>query len=386
MDSFKEAFIKIASKNNNSSVEPVINNDDFEDTIRKLAFGRELVLYGGGTGGYSTAYWLQQLRIQIDGICDTYRRGVFPITGQTIMTPVELYEKHFEAIILITTSQDFVDEIISGLINMGFPAERIIPFALPLAPPPRIPVEEFQRTHYSGYEWAYSLLADSLSQSVLLGIVQKYLLGLPILRSSDSPQYFENGIIRLEQNEVFIDGGAFTGDTATLFIKQCDSAGVRYNRIWSFEPDPELCDVYRRELTNFLNIEIMSKGLWSSDTELIFTRALSSGASSVTNNSPGEKFAVPVIALDNLFADKPYAEWPTFIKMDIEGAEQEALKGARRIICEKRPKLAICVYHKPDDLYEIMRILHELQPDYRFILRQCHGDGYNEQVLYAIPN
>ena len=74
----------------------------------------------------------------------------------------------------------------------------------------------------------------------------------------------------------------------------------------------------------------------------------------------------------------------TFIKMDIEGAELETLKGARRIITEQKPKLAVCVYHKPEDIFTIPEYLRTLNPDYKFYLRHYTFAAW-DTVLYAIP-
>lgn len=74
----------------------------------------------------------------------------------------------------------------------------------------------------------------------------------------------------------------------------------------------------------------------------------------------------------------------TFIKMDIEGAELEALHGCRDTIIKYRPKLAICVYHKPEDIIEIPSYIHEIVPEYKLYLRH-HSKDLSETVLYALP-
>lgn len=82
-------------------------------------------------------------------------------------------------------------------------------------------------------------------------------------------------------------------------------------------------------------------------------------------------------ALDSLIEIQP-----TFIKMDIEGAEMEALEGAKRRIMNGTPKLAICVYHKAEDIWKIPLWIHQLVPDYKLYLRH-HNDDYEETVIYA---
>jgi hypothetical protein len=91
---------------------------------------------------------------------------------------------------------------------------------------------------------------------------------------------------------------------------------------------------------------------------------------------------VTAVALDDVLVG-----WhPTFIKMDIEGSEVEALAGARRVILENRPSLAICVYHRPDHLWRIPLLLSRSADmiGYRYYLR-AHGFNGFDTVLYASP-
>lgn len=88
---------------------------------------------------------------------------------------------------------------------------------------------------------------------------------------------------------------------------------------------------------------------------------------------------IETVALDETVYDRK----PTYIKMDIEGAEQEALKGCKRIIQDYKPKLAICIYHKPDDLFEIPIMIKEMNPEYKLYVRQ-YADAWYDTVLYAV--
>ncbi|MGN0909664.1 MAG: FkbM family methyltransferase, partial [Succinivibrio sp.] len=86
---------------------------------------------------------------------------------------------------------------------------------------------------------------------------------------------------------------------------------------------------------------------------------------------------IDLCKLDDYFFEKP-----TFIKMDIEGAELDCLKGAERILRELKPKLAICLYHKPFDIFEIPFYLKKIVPEYTFKIRQ-HQRSFADLVLYA---
>lgn len=116
-------------------------------------------------------------------------------------------------------------------------------------------------------------------------------------------------------------------------------------------------------------------GLWNQKDELSFLQRSSNGHLSQEGN-----IRVKLDALDHILK----GEKVTFIKMDIEGAELKALQGSRNTIIEHRPKLAICVYHKPEDIIEIPLYIHEIAPEYKFYLRH-HSKEYTETVLYAVP-
>ena len=88
---------------------------------------------------------------------------------------------------------------------------------------------------------------------------------------------------------------------------------------------------------------------------------------------------IEVRKLDDMLRDRKV----TFLKMDIEGSELAALRGAERIIREQRPKLAICVYHKPEDMWEIPGFILNCHPDYKLYLRH-YSISYTETVLYAV--
>lgn len=120
--------------------------------------------------------------------------------------------------------------------------------------------------------------------------------------------------------------------------------------------------------------EIINKGLWNKTDILRFDGSKSSGSRIKENGS--EK--IEVTSIDETLKGKR----ATFIKMDIEGAEYKALLGAEQTIKKWHPRLAICVYHKLVDIFEIPSLLLKFNSKYKFALRQYSTIG-NETVLYA---
>jgi hypothetical protein len=123
------------------------------------------------------------------------------------------------------------------------------------------------------------------------------------------------------------------------------------------------------------NFYLRQSGLHNQNATLKFSaRAL--GVSKIADDGEIE---VSVETLDSL-----PIETPTFIKMDIEGSEKAALEGARKLIARDKPKMAICVYHKPNDLWELPLYIKELAPEYKIFMRHYSLRSAHETVAYAV--
>ena len=190
-------------------------------------------------------------------------------------------------------------------------------------------------------------------------------------------QYFPRDIpnyLPLSETAELIDCGAYTGDTIVDFTKITDN---RYGFIYAFEPDSTNFSKLERTAIEhgIRNIKLFNGGVGASDSTAAF---LSEDiASRVCDHGSS---LVSIHKLDNAIGSDAIS----LIKMDIEGAELDALKGAANIISNQRPRLAISIYHKPEDLVEIPAFLRSLAPDYRFYLR-AHKSLPIDVVLYAIP-
>ena len=148
----------------------------------------------------------------------------------------------------------------------------------------------------------------------------------------ESRTYFDLEYLIHEKEEVFIDGGALDGETSRRFVRWCDGD---YNKIYCFEPDSDNITLFRENMPSNDKISLITKGLWNKNGTLSFdNRGTASSRISETGN-----LRIETSRLDAMLQ----GEKATFIKMDIEGAEKEALEGARNTICKYKPKLAISV-------------------------------------------
>lgn len=187
-------------------------------------------------------------------------------------------------------------------------------------------------------------------------------------------QYFDCPFFEHDDHEVFVDAGVFDGMTAERFAAW--SKG-RYEHIYGFEPNVAMFGNCEEKYATLSNTTLLPKGIWNRETVLKFVEN-GPGSRIVEDDSATGNDTVPVISLDEILS----GERVTFIKMDVEGAEFKGLQGAKNIICKWKPKLAISVYHKNTDLWEIPQIILQYNPDYKFYMRHYFFNN-SETLLYA---
>lgn len=227
---------------------------------------------------------------------------------------------------------------------------------------------------YEGLERNIDKLKAILSDEKSIVLVDKILdkrkkSDIDYSELNEPNQYFVEEIIKRNPEAVFVDGGGYHGETVDEFIEFQKN---KFKKIYSFELDEENYNNMDKKKYDE-RVEFLNYGMWSE--EKICRYGSDTTSSSIENE--GDKLAkcIPI----DMICDKDRV---TFIKMDIEGAEIEALKGACKTITENRPQLAICIYHKPNDIYEIPFLLKKWVPEYKFFIRH-HSEVNVETVLYA---
>jgi FkbM family methyltransferase len=227
---------------------------------------------------------------------------------------------------------------------------------------------------------AFKLLADEESRQEYIAQMRfRLFLDFDSLPSpSSSVQYFPDHLFDLNSEEVFIDCGAFDGDTIRAFMKRMDSL---FKRIHALEPDP----------LNFRQLEQFIAALPQHVQSRIILHRIAAAeyrgqiGFTVTGNASSAADATAMMKVDCAPLDQILpAEVPTYIKLDIEGAEMDALKGAAGLIRQHKPVLAVSVYHQQDHLWRIPLYLKTLFPGYQFFLRP-HNEEAWDLICYAIP-
>jgi FkbM family methyltransferase len=189
--------------------------------------------------------------------------------------------------------------------------------------------------------------------------------------------YFPVDLLEPNEDEVLVDCGAFDGDTIQQMLKWSDE---HFTSIYAVEADAvsvERLKAYVAGLPETVSKKIHTMP-YAVGAEHCTLRFAMSGAA--TSTTADEGVDVECRTLDELFAEQRV----TMIKMDIEGAEHDALRGARRIVERDMPVLAVCVYHTQADVWRLPLLLRSMRSEYRFFLRAYDGDGL-QTVLYAIP-
>jgi len=352
------------------TVEKIRKQEDLESfraiTVRE---GKKIVIFGAGICGHMVYKIMYDVGIAVHLFCDNNRAGhIDEETGLEIVGPDYLQKGIDDFVVLICVLKDY-EEVCEQLMHFGFAQTQLHIMKDFFGRAPLGHLEE----NLSKYRQVYQILEDDLSQKVFLSKMKKLYLLEELLEivSPFKDQYFDERIV-LNDHEVFIDCGGYDGDTSAQFIKKCN--GI-YENIVIFEPEECKKADIEKNLSGY-HYELYQLGLWSKSGKLYFDAM---GTSSSRVSEKESDYVIDVAALDEMVYDKK----PTFIKMDIEGAEQEALKGCRKIIEDFRPKLAICVYHKWEDLYDIPIMIKKWNPEYRFYLRQYSDLGF-ETVLYAL--
>ena len=194
-------------------------------------------------------------------------------------------------------------------------------------------------------------------------------------------QYYPKDLMEFSTDEVMVELGSNNGDTLLGFLQHCP----QFKRIYCFEPDKNcipLLEKIKQSQKEYVNkIIIEQKGAWSNTTTLYFSLEgnVIAGNGHLVSNMSHATETINVVAIDDVISEPI-----TYMKMDIEGCELEALHGAEKQIIENKPMLAICVYHKMNDFTDIWSYLKHLNPDYKFYLRQHNKFSATETVLYAI--
>lgn len=311
--------------------------------------------------------------VDIDGVIDDFTR----IQSSRKKDILKIEDVPKDSIILwVATGSPL--EVKNRLDEMGYTHISYLSLckysSLDLVEPPFImDFKENFINNTSSYKKIFDLLSDEKSKKVFEKVINfkisfdyNFMNGFT---NNHEEQYFDKELIPNIPNIVFIDGGGYVGDTLPTIINNFPD----FKKIYCIEPNNLHISIAKRNFSQYENIEFINCGLGAN-------REYSKTAETTQNNCSHDFQAVDIDTIDNMILDKV-----DFIKMDIEGAEQDAIEGAKKTIEKYTPILAICIYHKAEDWYKIPQKVLEINSDYKIYLRH-YMEGIFETVMYFIPN
>lgn len=237
---------------------------------------------------------------------------------------------------------------------------------------------DYYTEHRMEFDAVCDMLADEKSRNVLEAYINQRISGRfeYLRRVKDTVQYFDDEIVDLSTINTFVDCGAYDGDSYEEFLKayrkKTGNEYMGYGYLW--EPELNNLKALHCKFDRDKQVTIIERGVWHTEETQYFSGEGTDG--SVTRKDKKEEIRMD--SIDNVIETSV-----DFIKMDIEGAEYQALLGAENTIKKNHPVLAICVYHKRDDLLRIPDLIRKFEGNYKLYLR-AYSYHSTEIVLYAI--
>lgn len=288
--------------------------------VNKIKNHDGIIIYGCGEDGRLSKLALEKCGYRVAAFCDTYQNNIE--VDNTIVVSVDDMLKEYPNHLICICSRKY------------------------------------------GMEMYRNLLVKQVSENDIYVPTYGIIIG-----SNSRNQYID--VMDAPKEGVIIDGGAYDGATAKQFIDWVGKGN--YSRIVCYEPEEKQAQYIQNRVLveNLQGIDVINAGLWNEKTELRFSSAGAGSTISVKGDT-----VVSCVTIDDTVKDKV-----SFIKMDIEGAELKALQGAVKTIKRDKPKMAICIYHKISDIYDIGSFIIDIWPDCKLKIR--HYTTYSwETVLY----
>ena len=225
--------------------------------------------------------------------------------------------------------------------------------------------EAYAEAHGEEFKKARKLLADEKSREVFDSLISYKLSGdINLLRSCETPPEEAESLLKIGREETYVDLGAYNGDTVERFLRLTNK---EFAEIYAVEPDyRNFSRMVRRNYALGRGIfHPINAAAWNENTRLTFRKSGGRNSSACNQYGRGPQVKVEGITVDRLLGEKK----PTLIKIDVEGAEREALEGASETISRHRPRLILSVYHRTEDFFALPLFVKEMNPGYKLYLR-----------------
>lgn len=316
---------------------------------------KPIVLYGMGNGADKIIAVLDSFGIKYSGVfaTDGFVRDKY-FHGFKLASYSELKEKFGDMIVLVCFGSAR-PEVMENIKRIASEQELYAP---------DVPVygdglftKEYAESRRTELEYVYGRLTDNKSKQTFLNVIKYKITGKPdylFCCETDTDEPY-NSFLKLSDSEHFLDLGAYNGDTVSDFIKRTSD----YGSITAVEPDPKNF----KKLTRFAEGKEKIRLINACISDKCGSKGFS--AHGGRNSSAGGDKSVCSVTIDSLTENTPVS----YIKMDIEGSEREAVKGAESTIKNYKPKMLISCYHRTEDLFALPIEVDKIRNDYKLYLR-----------------
>lgn len=349
---------------------------------------RRCVIFGAGTMGRRALSALQSMGIHPLSFADNnpslWGKSV---EGIPILSPddtAELFGQDALFFIAIRNENHWYGETFQQLTSLGcihISSSEPIAWRFPDKFPPFLlyDLPHNLYAHAEDVAHAARLWADGASIAEYVAQIQLRAFGDPSGLSAPEMEesYILPGVFQLGPEDVFVDCGAYDGDT----IRNLIDNQIQFDRIEAIEADTHsfarLADFVSSldpESANRIRLHQCAVGAHRGTVRFDDTGGVDSKV------SDEGRIVIDMVPIDVMFASKRVS----MIKMDIEGGEYDALIGAQQVIQRDRPILAVCVYHSQEDIWRLPLLIRKLCPEHRMYLKAYRGDGI-QTVVYAVP-
>ena len=333
-----------------------------------------IYIYGMGDGAVKIMSVMERYDIKIKGIfaSDEFVRG-HSFAGFKVMTLSQVEEIEDDFVVVLAFAAGY-RELYEKIFSI---TKRHIVLS------PDVPVIDFDgevfdfdyiKKNEEKLTEVYSMLYDEKSKEVFSDIINYKISGkieyLDNCTTEKSEVYKE--IIKPSSDEIYVDLGAYRGDTVEEFLSFTDG---KYKKIYALEPDGRNYKKLLLSVEGKENISAINAAAWKEDTTLFFA-AKAGRQSSVSENGK----ETDARSVDSVLS----GDGCSVMKMDVEGAEKEALEGAALTIKNYKPRLMISLYHRNEDIFSIPLQIKEMRGDYKFFLRHQLYIPAWETNLYCI--
>ena len=315
-----------------------------------------IIMYGTGNGADKVLDIFSEKGISIDGVTasNSFVRSR-SFRGFQVM-PLSYFEEKYESFTVIIAFGTSIPEVMDNIYHIAEKHTVLVP-AVPVVDSV-IFDDAFLNEHDAQINTAYNLMADDFSKKIFSGYINFLYSGeLDALRKITTPESEAfTSILKLNNHEVYIDIGAYRGDTVDTFLKY---SGDAYKNIICAEPDTKSYNKLLLHCEGLNNFKAYNKAVADIDGEVGF------------NNAHGRQSAIggskqtPCATLSTLCR----GTIPTYIKIDSEGCENEIIGAGSEILKSHKPKLNIAAYHKFADIFTLPLLINEINPDYKIHLR-----------------